>query len=216
MVSKMNKRSHPFMSRRHDTGAHMLIEDAEAAIIRKGYDRVTMRDIAAEAGCAPGTLYRYFKNKREVVNAIVTRHSGRLHSAIGEALSSSSAPLEKLRRATETSVEYFNENRNFFRMFFTATSGKPDRVMSDLPARVQRDWRELRELMLEVIREAQARGQVRRDYSPESIRKFMHGLMTGYLDELSVQEALPHRREQVRTLWGFMTGGISGAEGRDA
>ena len=46
--------------------------------MRQGFDRVTMRDIAAQAGCATGTIYLYFKTKQQVLNVITERHSDAL------------------------------------------------------------------------------------------------------------------------------------------
>ncbi|MCX7682001.1 MAG: TetR/AcrR family transcriptional regulator [Anaerolineae bacterium] len=47
-----------------------ILEAAAAVLGEKGYERATMKEIAAHAGIAPGTIYLYFKNKRELLLAI--------------------------------------------------------------------------------------------------------------------------------------------------
>ena len=216
MVKKLNTHSERFKVHRYGAVVQVLTEAAEAAIARKGYSRVTMRDIAAEAGCVPGTLYLYFKNKREVVDAILVRHSDILHSLIMEPLKSPLDPIEKLRQVTRKLVEYFNRNRNFFKVAFAAIPAKsPDR-MADLPARAQKNHRELQKMTLRAIRQGQAQRKIRRDFQAESILRFMHGLITGFLDGLNASETLPDPDEQVRMLWGFLTGGIGAGERRHA
>lgn len=50
-----------------------ILEAAAAVFGEKGYDRATMKEIAARAGIAPGTIYLYFKNKRDLLLAIADR-----------------------------------------------------------------------------------------------------------------------------------------------
>lgn len=47
-----------------------ILEAAATVFARKGYQRATMKEVAAEAGIAPGTIYLYFKNKRDLLLGI--------------------------------------------------------------------------------------------------------------------------------------------------
>jgi AcrR family transcriptional regulator len=49
---------------------HQIIEAAMAAFMRYGYRRVTMSDLAKEAGISRPTLYSVFASKEEVFNAV--------------------------------------------------------------------------------------------------------------------------------------------------
>ena len=42
---------------------------------KKGFERVTTNEIAAEAGISIGSLYQYFRNKQAVVEAIMERYT---------------------------------------------------------------------------------------------------------------------------------------------
>lgn len=46
---------------------------AERVFSRRGYDRATTREIAAEAGISEGSLYRYFASKRAILLALIDR-----------------------------------------------------------------------------------------------------------------------------------------------
>ena len=48
-----------------------ILDAAEAVIIRLGYDKTTMSDIAEEAGASRGTVYLYFKGKEELFEALL-------------------------------------------------------------------------------------------------------------------------------------------------
>ncbi len=47
-----------------------ILEATFRCLAEKGYSRMTMREIAAEAGIGVGTLYLYFKSKDEIVRAL--------------------------------------------------------------------------------------------------------------------------------------------------
>jgi AcrR family transcriptional regulator len=209
---KLNTHSERFRVRRHDAAAQALVEAGESAIARRGYDRVTMRDIASEAGCAPGTLYLYFKNKREMVNAIMVRHHAILYPQIVKALGSlRQDPVERLRAMSRQWVQYCFANRNLFKVIFAARPANPEEVLTGLPAPVRKEWESLRRSELEVIRQGQRQGKIRCDFEPEEIQRFIHGVTAGLLTEVSVLDPLPDAERQSRMLWGFLTGGILGA-----
>ncbi|MBN2001775.1 MAG: TetR/AcrR family transcriptional regulator [Anaerolineae bacterium] len=45
----------------------VILKAAAVIFAHKGYQRATMKDIAEEAGIAPGTIYLYFKNKHTLL-----------------------------------------------------------------------------------------------------------------------------------------------------
>ncbi len=50
-----------------------ILEAAAQVFGEKGYQRATMKEIAARVGIAPGTIYLYFKSKRDLLLAIADR-----------------------------------------------------------------------------------------------------------------------------------------------
>ncbi len=50
-----------------------ILNAAAAVIIRLGYDKTSMSDIAEEAGASRGTIYVYFKSKEELFEALIAR-----------------------------------------------------------------------------------------------------------------------------------------------
>ena len=48
-----------------------ILHAAERVFNRRGYDRATTREIAAEAGVSEGTLYNYFGSKRDILLALI-------------------------------------------------------------------------------------------------------------------------------------------------
>lgn len=57
----------------NDKRQRQILDAAAAVIIRQGYDKTTMRDIAEEAGASRGTVYLYFKGKEDLFEALLYR-----------------------------------------------------------------------------------------------------------------------------------------------
>lgn len=56
-----------------DDRQQQILEAAARIIIRQGYNKTTMSDIADEAGVSRGTVYLYFKGKEEIFDALIHR-----------------------------------------------------------------------------------------------------------------------------------------------
>ncbi|BBB02189.1 putative TetR family transcriptional regulator [Actinacidiphila reveromycinica] len=59
--------------RKGDLRERAILDTCEALLAAKGYDAVTVGDIAQGAGITRGALYFYFGSKQEVVTALVAR-----------------------------------------------------------------------------------------------------------------------------------------------
>jgi len=72
-----------------ETRRAQILEAAAAVFAEKGYQRATIKEIAARSGVAPGTIYLYFENKRDLLLAIAD-------GLIGQAVNQTLAQLAQL------------------------------------------------------------------------------------------------------------------------
>ena len=75
-----------------------LIEVASQLFANKGVENTTMNDIAAASEKGRRTIYTYFKNKREIYNAVVERQSERMVENLRNIASSTLEPVQKLEQ----------------------------------------------------------------------------------------------------------------------
>lgn len=66
---------------------HRLIEAAYQLFLERGYDSVSVQEIAARANIAKGTFYLYFHDKDDLRRAIITQKSNELFQRALRALS---------------------------------------------------------------------------------------------------------------------------------
>lgn len=83
-----------------------VIIAAEKLISEKGFENVTIQDIAAEAGVAVGTFYTYFKRKEDVVGEIA--HSN-FTAMERRSIESNDGVVEKLSYFLTESMSYIAE-----------------------------------------------------------------------------------------------------------
>jgi len=82
-----------------------LIEVARQLFVHKGLENTTMNDIANASEKGRRTIYTYFKNKKEIYNAVIEHESDNMVIALKEVASSDLSPKEKLRRFLKLRLE---------------------------------------------------------------------------------------------------------------
>ena len=80
--------------------------DAAARLFRaRGYEGVSMRDIAREVGMASGSLYCHFETKDELLTAVYLKGVEQISAAVRSALGAGSDPWRRLEAACAAHLE---------------------------------------------------------------------------------------------------------------
>ena len=81
-----------------------ILDATDRLLARFGYRKMTVEDIAAEAGIGKGTIYLHFNSKEEVVLSHIDRIVDRLNDRLREIAVSDVATEERLRQMLLTRV----------------------------------------------------------------------------------------------------------------
>ena len=95
-----------------------VYEAAVAVLTKHGISGMTMDRVAEKAEMAKGSLYKYFSNKRALLQFV---HENALRPIMRkgqEVLEADLPALDKLDLLLQTWFEYIDENRGLFRFFF--------------------------------------------------------------------------------------------------
>jgi AcrR family transcriptional regulator len=94
------------------------IRDAAMRVVaRKGYDHVTVQDIADEAGIAKGTVYLYFKSREDILEKTMSLSFEELHVRVREAIACGGPFRECVERVVQAQLDYFEQRQEFFRLY---------------------------------------------------------------------------------------------------
>lgn len=109
----------------HDERRAHIVEAVTQIIIRDGFDRVTMREIAAEAGFVHGAITRYFPDKRSLLVAAFLQVFEESHRRTLESVEGFRG-LEALARMTEVLLPFTPTNARVVLCFWDRAAQDPE------------------------------------------------------------------------------------------
>jgi AcrR family transcriptional regulator len=185
------------------------IQDATMRVIaRKGMAAATMQEIADEAGVAKGTIYLYFRDRDELVEKTFETAMETLTARIDASLDKDIPFEEKIRAVMAAQFGFFNENREFFRLFLSLR-------MPEGPAARQRRqkqhckprYRDRVQKLADVIGQAMERGEVRRA-DPYRLALFIMEGSTAIILERLTEDSTTDEGADVDLIAGLILDGI--------
>ncbi len=148
-----------------------IIEAARKLLALKGFNEVSMDEIAREVGLGKSTLYLYFKNKESLYFAVVLRGIRIWVEMVKEEVKKGNTGLEKLILYGNVNREFSNKYPDYFRLLYSPTSIKKQFDRDKMNS--SEEFREVRELFKEImsigidsIQKGIDEGQIRPDVDP--------------------------------------------------
>ena len=114
----MKKSLKPLQLRYDVVGRLSALLDAGETLLCEGYDKAQPQLIANTAGISVGLFYRHFKNKQELLTAVMVRRLNELHTQIAQALQPILPPTEALHILLLLTLKYFHLHQGLIKLFF--------------------------------------------------------------------------------------------------
>lgn len=103
-----------------------ILDAAKLLFVKQGFDNVSMRGIAAAIEYSPAALYRYFRNKREILSVLRDEGFQRFVQAQQERLDTIPDPLERLRRGGRGYLRFALKEPEYFHLMFSTSCREVD------------------------------------------------------------------------------------------
>jgi len=143
-----------------------ILRHATALFDQRGYSNTSLDDIAQAVGVTREALYYYYRNRSEILLAIIRPQSMALIDGLERIVAADVASPEKLHRAID------NHLRSFDRYCLEMTIGLRDGLMdvSD-PVRkaMRRIWKKYEALWIRLVEDGQRNGEFDRIGDPKMI-----------------------------------------------
>jgi len=170
-----------------------LYEATVAVLAQHGVDGLTMDRVAGSAGVAKGSLYHYFRSKRELLEFVHEKIVQPLLQDLEETVAARRPALEKLAGHLRTLLEHIAKNAQVFKLLFEDDTARGLLQSSERSCRTAAcQW------MAEIFRQGIAEG-VFRAGDPVVLANMCLGISRGVLEsgpELDQRE----QREDVHRL----------------
>jgi TetR/AcrR family transcriptional regulator len=132
---KLTRREREKLRQRQEMLAAALVLFPE-----KGYQNVSMREVAEKAEFAVGTLYKFFQNKEDLYKALVLEQCDKFEDALARAIEKPDDEVEKLRNYVRAKGEWLRNNLPFIRLFLAESKGTSFNIKAGLDEEVRKRY----------------------------------------------------------------------------
>ena len=188
------------MSRRDD-----LLKISARLFSERGFDRTTMRDIAAEAGIQAASLYHHFATKDDILHVAIRDFLSGLPMAYRSIIQENPGPERAIGVFVAFALRIALENSTLLSIVIRERKALSGR---DGFAYVEATLREVRSIWLEVFQDGVARGVFRADLNPHVVIRMLMDLVGSAAEWYRPNSGRYGFDDVIRTEMGFIFGGI--------
>lgn len=135
------------------------------------FESLTISEIAVTAGVTEGLIYKYFKDKRDLLHHVLKEHYEHFLVQLDRDLQGIDGALNKLKKIIWSSIERYANHRVFARIILLEVRNSEDYFRSEAYALV----RQYNRILLDIIKEGIASGEIRENLPPAYIRNAIFG-----------------------------------------
>ncbi|RPJ79425.1 MAG: TetR/AcrR family transcriptional regulator [Alphaproteobacteria bacterium] len=163
-----------------------IINAAEKLFFLRGYENVTMDDVAKEAELARGTLYLYFKNKDDIYITIAINGSKILNNMFVECCQGAKTGIEKIRSLAFAFYEFSKKYPGYYAAYYYSRMF----CFEDFPelGELRRVRMASARMVTDSLHEGIKDGTVRQDIDPLKATLILTSFMTSVLTITPVME----------------------------
>jgi TetR/AcrR family transcriptional regulator, fatty acid metabolism regulator protein len=148
-----------------------ILAAATRVFAEKGYSSASITDIAREADISDGLIYKYFTNKRDLLENVLKSFYERIIADLEPKVSKGKSFEEKLYVLVSEHLQVFVADVDLCRLFISEV-----RTASDYRGSlIQQLNRRYTSILIKIVDEAIASGVIRPDIDPRLVRDMLFG-----------------------------------------
>ncbi|MFH2130284.1 MAG: TetR/AcrR family transcriptional regulator [bacterium] len=137
----------------------------------KEFNAITTAEIAKMAGVTEALIYKYFKDKRDLLHQVLSEYLEDYHDRTLTDLKGIKGAVNKIRKLIWTHFHVYSTNRVFARILLIEVRNHQDYFKSETYSLV----RDYSNILLDIIEEGIQKGEIRDDIPPKIIRQSVLG-----------------------------------------
>ena len=170
--NRLSSEAHDRLPRRRKSARRSeILAAAREVFAARAYGEASISDIAARAGCVEGTIYTYFRNKRELFDAVLESFFDALIEDIGPRFASIQGTRDRLRFLVARHLQISLDDPGVGMMVVRESRGHGAYFGSKLHALNRRYSR----FLLQTLTDGVARGELRPDLDTALARDLLFG-----------------------------------------
>jgi len=141
-------------------GRIKIVQALKTLLEEKEFSAVTTAEIAKTAGVTEALIYKYFKDKRDLLHQVLSEYLEQYRAQMGQDLKGVKGTLNKLRKLIWSHIKVYATNRVFARILLIEVRNYPDYYKSETYSRVKEYSNIVLQIIEEGIRDREIRGDV--------------------------------------------------------
>lgn len=130
-----------------------ILDVSKELLLKHGFSKISMRKIAKKADVTATSIYLHFKNKDDLLLALVEESIANLNGVLRNALNEAASPIEQLESLADAYVGYAMENPQEYEIIYMV---RPEE-MPKYPREKFQQVREIYELLAGIIQRGKER-----------------------------------------------------------
>lgn len=131
-----------------------ILEVSKELLLKDGFSKMSMRKIANKADVSATSIYLYYKNKDDLLLALIEGSIDKLNSVLRNALSADADPVDQLELMAEAYIRYALDNPQEYEIIYMV---RPEE-MPKYPKEKFQQIRKTYELLSGIIRDGKEKG----------------------------------------------------------
>ena len=152
-------------------GRIKITQALKSLLEQKEFSAITTAEIARIAGVTDALIYKYFKDKRDLLHQVLSEYLEQYRTQITLDLKGIKGALNQLRKLIWSHINVYATNRVFARILLIEVRNYPDYYKSETYGRVK----EYSDIVLQIINEGIHNQEIRDDLSPRLLRHSILG-----------------------------------------
>ena len=152
-------------------GRIKIMKSLSTLMETKDFDSITTSEIALEAGVTEGLIYKYFKDKKDLLYKILEEHFQLFQKKIDKTIEQKSTAIEKLEVIINTSLESWTASKVFAKILLLEVRSYPDYYKS----RAYELIKVYAKTVAQIIKNGIAAGEIKKDTDHRILTKIILG-----------------------------------------
>ena len=160
-------------ARSQPPGRIKIMNALKSLLEEKEFSAITWAEIAQTAGVNEGLIYKYFKDRRNLLHQILKEYLEGYLERFKFDLKGIEGALNKLRKLIWGTINLYSSNRVFAKILLLEVRNSPGYFHSETYRLVQ----DYANMILEIIEEGIQAGEIRDDIPPKQLRQVVLGMI---------------------------------------
>ena len=160
-------------TRSQPPGRIKIMNALRSLLEEKEFSAITWAEIARTAGVNEGLIYKYFKDRRNLLHQILREYLEGYLERFKFDLKGIEGALNKLRKLIWGTIDLYSSNRVFAKILLLEVRNFPGYFQSETYHLVQ----DYAKMILEIIEEGIQAGEIRDDIPPKQLRQVILGMI---------------------------------------